>query len=175
MFNLFAVNSDIMDKHYDKMDGVVINSQNGSKKFFTIAAVVLLLIMLGGGVGWLIRKWGLPFKQFSQISPVTLTPQSILLPLDHNVTLYATITNVDANLQSPTITVRNYKNQTAQLHLSPTINIFQQPTLPTVSNNPKVIEINKEALMIIQFKDGKYQVSSITYNFISSPSASPRK
>lgn len=84
------------------------------------------------------------------------------LSLDHTAAVRANIIKRDGLK----VQIQNSKKQSEELPLSPTLLIYSYPTkssIASVSADLNIIQPDQEAILQIEFKDGKYQVASISY------------
>lgn len=144
-------------------------------------AITITSVLIAGLVGFLIRPYLLPETKLAgkKAADSFVKTASILAAIDHQVAIYGKVTKVEGL----TATIRNNKNQTAKLPLSSSLAVYKKPgqLQATSSAALKAIKLNTQALISLEYKNGKYKVVSITYNIpkrqptTASPSATPKK
>lgn len=136
------------------------------KKNFKYVILTLILILLAGITGYYFGRY-LPFSKVTPDRETNSSSNISQLSVNHTATIYATIVSVDGS----SITVTDREGQKATIALSSSLTIFTPSSSreATASSDLKSIEINKEALIIAEFRNGQYQVMSISYQFRPPP------
>lgn len=94
-----------------------------------------------------------------QSSPAPSLEDDQLLLIDHTATVKGKV----VSREGMGILVTNDKGQFAPMELSPTVVIYTPPGNQP-SSDLKSLELNKEAIILLEFMDGRYQVVSISYS-----------
>lgn len=136
------------------------------KKNFKYVILTLILILLAGITGYYFGRY-LPFSKVTPGRETNSSSNISQLSVNHTATIYATIVSVDGS----SITVADREGQKATMALSSSLTIFTPSSSreATASSDLKSIEINKEALIIAEFRNGQYKVMSISYQFRPPP------
>ena len=136
-----------------------------------IIAIILIIVFAVGG--FLLGK---SVSQNSTQSKTTSPKQNSIFS-SQTATIQGEITKVN----NGTISVKSNSGQTGDFPLSPRAVIYQfKPgaTTASASSDLKTIETGKPVVLVLELKDGTYQVVSISYiqkrpASLSSPSPSP--
>lgn len=142
-------------------------------KIFIIATLILSGMLVGGS--YLVSKGiQLPLNKKPQPTP---TPAANLIktsPLfdSQTATIHGQVIQVIHNTLV-TIQVKNQAGLTADFPIAPNLLIYKYQSAATATSSAdlKTIELNKDALIDLEYIKGEYKVVSISY--LASPSSSP--
>lgn len=138
-----------------------------------LPVVVIVLVVVASIIGFLVGK-GSSSNKTSATTPkssqpgqpgASVKPKTIdVSPLfdTQTATVRAKVTTVSGT----NLTVQNQRGQTDTFPASSRLVIYKYPSgasQATSTSDLKSIELNEEALMVLEFADNKFQVVSITY------------
>lgn len=138
----------------------MINLSRISRTRLLVIIVVLIILVPLAALLLSGKIPGIPLlpNLLPQSSPPSLEDDQLLL-IDHTATVKGKI----VSREGMGILVTNDKGQFAPMELSPTIVIYTPPGNQP-SSDLNSLEFNKEAIILLEFMDGKYQVVSISYS-----------
>lgn len=138
-----------------------------------ITAVLMLTTGLGGFV--LGRYKSTPYNVDSKTASKVVTPKEKVanpetVKLVETSTLFksqtanflGTITKINGN----TATTKDKDGKESTFPFSPNLSIYKfgaDPNKPERTTDPKTIELDKQASIVLEFRDTQYTISSITY------------